>query len=77
LRISGNRLGIMVQPSKLLKGRNEWREKAIRRADELREQRKVSKRHRETIAELKLKIEDLKQELKEVGAKKKSTRNQR
>jgi hypothetical protein len=67
----------MAQPSKLLKGRNEWREKAIKRADELREQRKVSKRHRETIAELKLKIEDLKQELKEVGAKKKSARNQR
>jgi phage shock protein A len=56
---------------------HEWREKAIKRADEQREQRKVSKRHRETIAELKLKIEDLKQELKEVGAKKKSARAQR
>jgi hypothetical protein len=60
----------MLQPSKLLKSRNEWREKAIKRADEQREQRKVSKRHRETIAELKVKIEELKQELKEVGAKK-------
>jgi phage shock protein A len=67
----------MAQSSKLLKSRNEWREKAIKRADEQREQRKVSKRHRETIAELKLKIEDLKQELKEVGAKKKSARAQR
>jgi uncharacterized coiled-coil DUF342 family protein len=67
----------MLQPSKLLKSRNEWREKAIKRADEQREQRKVSKRHRETIAELKAKIEDLKQELKDGGAKKKSTRNQR
>lgn len=65
----------MLQPSKLLKSRNEWREKAIKRADEQREQRKVSKRHRETIAELKLTIEDLKHELEEIGAKKKRARN--
>jgi len=51
----------MTQLSKVVKSRDEWRSKAIRRADELREQRKADGRHRESIAELKLQVERLKQ----------------
>ena len=43
----------MPQLSKLLKSRDEWRNKAIERATENRELRKTQKRHQEKIAELK------------------------
>jgi hypothetical protein len=52
----------MPQHSKILLSRNEWREKAIKRANENREQRKAEKRHQEAIKELKQRIEDLQQE---------------
>jgi hypothetical protein len=52
---------IMPQLSKVVKSRDEWRSKAIRRAEELREQRKADRRHRELIAELKFEVESLKQ----------------
>jgi hypothetical protein len=55
----------MLQHSKILLSRNEWREKAINRADENREQRKVEKRHQETIGELKQTIKKLQQELED------------
>jgi predicted RND superfamily exporter protein len=51
----------MTQLSKVLKSRDEWRSKAIRRGDELREQRKADRRHRDSIAELKSEVESLKQ----------------
>jgi len=38
--------------SKLLRSRDEWKEKAIQRANELREHRKTQKRHLCKIAEL-------------------------
>ena len=43
----------MLQYSKLLNSRNEWRKKATERSIEVREFRKIQKRHREKIAELK------------------------
>jgi len=51
----------MTQLSKVLKSRDEWRSKAIRRAEELRDHRKADRRHRESIAELKLEAESLRQ----------------
>jgi uncharacterized coiled-coil DUF342 family protein len=53
----------MLQMSKLVQSRNEWRNKANERADEIREHRKTNKRHRETIAELKLQVKELAQKL--------------
>jgi uncharacterized coiled-coil DUF342 family protein len=53
----------MLQMSKLVQSRNDWRNKAVARADEIREHRKTTKRHQETIAELKLQIKDLEQKL--------------
>lgn len=43
----------MPQMSKILKSRDEWKNKATERAAELREFRKTQKRHLEKIAELK------------------------
>jgi len=51
----------MTQLSKILKSRVERRSKAAKRAEELREQRKADVRHRDSIAELKLEVERLKQ----------------
>jgi uncharacterized coiled-coil DUF342 family protein len=53
----------MLQTSKLYRARNEWREKAIERADEIREYRKTVKRHKEKILELKEEIKKIKKEL--------------
>ena len=39
--------------SKILKSRDEWKNKAVERATEIREFRKTQKRHLEKIAELK------------------------
>jgi len=44
----------MLQRSKILHGRDEWKKKAIERGDEIREFRKTQKRHLEKIAQLKL-----------------------
>jgi uncharacterized protein YlxW (UPF0749 family) len=62
---------VMTQLSKVVKSRDEWRSKAIRRAEELREQRKADRRHRESIAELKSEVESLK-EISDASAQKKS-----
>ncbi len=43
----------MPQQSKILNSRDEWKNKAIERAAELRELKKTQKRHLEKIAELK------------------------
>ncbi len=60
----------MLQTSKLYQARNNWRKKAIERADEIREYRKTTKRHKETILELKEEIKRLKQELGKEETKK-------
>jgi hypothetical protein len=61
----------MLQQSKILGSRDGWREKAIKRADEIREYRKKEKRHQETMRELKNTIKELEQERED---KKKPTR---
>lgn len=51
----------MLQNSKLEKSRKEWREKAVRRAYQVREFRKTLKRHKKKITELKQEKHELKQ----------------
>ena len=55
----------MLQYSKVLKSRNEWKDKAIKRADENREYRKAKKRHLNTIAALKSENFLMKQEIED------------
>ena len=52
----------MLQYSKLLNSRNEWRKKATERSIEVREFRKIQKRHREKIVELKQMVKNQKKE---------------
>jgi len=51
----------MPQLSKLNRSRDDWRTKAVRRADEIREHRKTHKRHQEQIAEIKRQLNELQQ----------------
>jgi len=53
----------MLQNSKILKSRNEWREKAINRAAENREHKKTNNRHKQKISQLKKEIIELKQRI--------------
>ncbi len=46
----------MLQLSKVVQSRDEWKSKANLRANENREHRKTEKRHQEKIAELKNKL---------------------
>jgi hypothetical protein len=59
------RANILLQQSKILRSLKGWREKAIERADEIREYRKMEKRHQKTIGELKQTIKNLQQELED------------
>ena len=59
----------MLQLSKILHGRDEWKKKAIERGDELRELRKNQKRHLEKIAQFKLHNREMK---KTIAVKKNS-----
>ena len=60
----------MLQSSKIYQSRNDWRKKAVERADEIREYRKTTQRHKDTIAQLKEEIKALKQQSKEENLKK-------
>lgn len=51
----------MPQISKVIQSRDEWKEKAVQRANELREFRKTKKRHLTAIAELKSQMSMLEQ----------------
>jgi hypothetical protein len=51
----------MLQHSKIVKSRKEWKDKAAMRGDENRQHRKAKKLDLETIAKLKTKIRQLKQ----------------
>jgi hypothetical protein len=51
----------MPQLSKLIRSRDDWRTKAVRRADEIREHRKTHKRNQEQLAELKRQLKYLQQ----------------
>ena len=55
----------MLQQSKILRSRDEWREKASKRADDIRDHRKMEKRHQETIRELKQTVKNLERELED------------
>ena len=60
----------MLQISKLCQSRNDWRKKAVERADEIRENRKTISRHKQTILELKHEIKGLKKSLNREDKKK-------
>ena len=51
----------MLQLSKILHTRSEWKRKAIERAAEIREFRKDKRRHQQKIAQLKAQIKELTQ----------------
>jgi|LakMenEpi03Aug12_release.lakeMendotaPanAssembly.Ray.scaffolds.fasta_scaffold5876320_1 hypothetical protein len=51
----------MPQLSKIIRSRDDWREKAVQRADEIREHRKTHKRHQKKIAEIKQQLNELQQ----------------
>ena len=51
----------MVQRSKIIRSRDEWKRKAVQRADEIREHRKTLTRYRQKIAQLKAEISALEQ----------------
>jgi uncharacterized protein YlxW (UPF0749 family) len=55
----------VLQQSKILRSRDEWREKAIERADEIREYRKSENRHQKSVGELKQTVKNLQQELED------------
>ena len=56
----------MPQLSKLVRSRDDWRNKAVLRSTENREYRKADKRNRERIIELKRQNEDLSQLVEEL-----------
>jgi len=60
----------MLQSSKIYQSRNDWRVKAVERADKIREYRKTTERHKQTILELKQELRKLKEELDKKERKK-------
>ncbi len=60
----------MLQSSKIYQSRNDWRNKAVQRADEIREYRKTTQRHKDTISQLKEEIKILKQQSNKENLKK-------
>ena len=51
----------MLQHSKILRSRDEWKLKAVQRAEEIREHRKAQRRYRQKIAQLQSEIRALEQ----------------
>jgi uncharacterized coiled-coil DUF342 family protein len=51
----------MLQRSKIVRSRDEWKRKAIQRADENREHRKTQRRYQQKIAQLKAELSALEQ----------------
>jgi len=51
----------MLQRSKLIRSRDEWKDKAVQRSYEIREHRKSRKRYLEQIAELKAQVREISQ----------------
>ena len=47
---------LMLQHSKIVQSRDDWREKAVNRANEIRKLRKIKKRQQNTVVELKAQI---------------------
>ncbi len=51
----------MPQKSKLIRSRDEWKDKAVQRSYEIREHRKSRKRYLEQIAGLKTRVREMSQ----------------
>lgn len=51
----------MLQRSKLIQSRDEWKNKAVQRSYEIREHRKSRKRYLEQIAKLKAQVHEMSQ----------------
>jgi uncharacterized coiled-coil DUF342 family protein len=51
----------MLQRSKIIRSRDEWKLKAVQRAEEIREHRKTQRRYRQKIAHLQSEIRALEQ----------------
>lgn len=51
----------MLQRSKIIRSRDKWKLKAVRRAEEIREHRKTQRRYRQKIAQLQAEIGALEQ----------------
>lgn len=49
----------MLQRSKIIRSRDEWKKKAVQRAEELREQRKTLRRSQQKLAQLKTELSAL------------------
>ena len=47
--------------SKIVKSRDEWKQKAVQRSDKIREYRKSEQRHRDKIVELKAQLMTIEQ----------------
>ena len=46
----------MLQASKIIQSRNDWKDKAVKRATEIREYRKTQARNKDSISELKAQL---------------------
>jgi hypothetical protein len=55
----------MLQRSKIIRSRDGWKQKAVRRAEEIRENRKKQRRYRQKIAQLQAQIRALEQTAEE------------
>jgi multidrug resistance efflux pump len=51
----------MLQHSKIVRSRDDWKRKAVQRAEKIREGRKTERRYRQKIAQLKAEIRALEQ----------------
>ena len=49
----------MLQRSKIIRSRDEWKIKAVQRAEELREQRKTLRRYQQKLVQLKAELSAL------------------
>lgn len=55
----------MLQHSKIVRSRDDWKRKAVERAENVREHKKTEKRHRQQIAQMKAQISTLEQAIRE------------
>ena len=51
----------MLQHSKVIRSRDEWKRKAVQRAEKIREGRKTERRYQQKIAQLKAEVSALEQ----------------
>jgi hypothetical protein len=51
----------MLQISKLTHSRNDWKNKAVKRAEEIKALKKAQKRHKQKMADIKLQLKSFQQ----------------